>query len=152
MPWLRRKRGHCQKKGYYPLLQSPLPGRDLGCQQVYTSACSSSPLCSHEELQKEDFGMFPSVGSNHFLGQEFSAWGWCQCFLLPPRQMMCLGQHREDRFFLIALLNFWTIISESLGSDNWKCTSLLHSLFFKVASLSRSTVLSPFHMFLTPSD
>ena len=73
--------------------------------------------------------MFPSVGSNHLLGQEFCAWGWCQFSLFSPRQMMCFAQHREDRFFLNVLLNLWAIISESHGSRgtgcvvyNWKCT------------------------------
>lgn len=124
-------RGDIDKKtGYCPFLWSPSPDRDLCCQQVHTIACSSksSPLCPHTELQKGRLWHVSFCWIKSLIGTVVCAWSWSQFFLFSPREVMHLGQQKEDRFFLNVFLNLWPSSLNFMEAKilrmvyYWKCT------------------------------
>lgn len=88
----------------------------------------ASPLCPQTELQKGGLWHVSICWIKSLIETGVCAWGWCQFFLFSPREVMHLGQHREDRLFLNVFLN---LLSSSLNCMevevlgmvyNWKCT------------------------------
>lgn len=102
----------------------------------YSWQRSVLPTGSHHHLLKQvkpplssqDSSIFPSVGLNHFLGQEFLPGVGISFFLFCPREVMRLSQHREDQFFLNVFSNLWSSTLNSMEVEvlgmvyNWKCT------------------------------
>lgn len=80
-----------------------------------------------EQGRRGDSSIFPSVGLNHILGQEFVPRVGVS-FFASPREVMHLSQHREEQFFLNMFLNLWPsalnfMEMEVLGMMyHWKCT------------------------------